>query len=94
MGKFLNSLQIFWKMYQQILNSLIPFVMGGAGYKFISLAYNNKFRTKGIEMQIIEELRAEIGELRNRVDSVQHELDTCKRDFYVLMEKYLGIVRD
>jgi hypothetical protein len=82
------------KMLQQALNSLIPFVLGGAGYKFISLAYNNKFRTKGIEMQIIEELRAEIGELRNRVDSVQHELDTCKRDFYVLMEKYLGIVRD
>ncbi len=45
-------------------------------------------------MQIIEELRAEIKELRNRVDSVQHELDTFKRDFYVLMEKYLGIVRD
>ncbi len=81
-------------IYQQILNSLLPFVLGGAGYKLISLAYNNKFRTKGIEMQIIEELRAEIGELRNRVDSVQHELDTCKRDFYVLMEKYLGIVRD
>ena len=90
----LNNHQLKWQMFQQILNSLIPFVLGWAGYKFISLAYNNKFRTKGIEMQIIEELRGEIGELRNRVDSVQHELDTCKRDFYVLMEKYLGIVRD
>lgn len=81
-------------MTADMLNSLAIFLLGGAGYKFVSLAYNNKFRTKGIEMQIIEELRAEIGELRNRVDSVQHELDTCRRDFYVLMEKYLGIVRD
>ena len=68
--------------------------MGGAGYKLISLAYNNKYRTKGIEMQIIEELRAEIGELRKRVDHVQAELDTCKQDFYDLMEKHLGIVKD
>ena len=45
-------------------------------------------------MQIIEELRAEIAELRNRVDKVQAELDTCKKDFYDLMEKHLGIIQD
>ena len=79
---------------QESLNIVFPFVMGGAGYKLISLAYNNKYRTKGIEMQIIEELRAEIGELRKRVDHLQGELDTCKQDFYDLMEKHLGIVKD
>ena len=79
---------------QESLNIVFPFVMGGAGYKLISLAYNNKYRTKGIEMQIIEELRAEIGELRKRVDHLQAELDTCKQDFYDLMEKHLGIVKD
>ena len=78
----------------EILNSLLPVLLGGAGYKLISLAYNNKYRTKGIEMQIIEELRAEIGELRKRVDHLQGELDTCKQDFYDLMEKHLGIVKD
>ena len=45
-------------------------------------------------MQIIEELRAEIAELKNRVDKVQAELDTCKKDFYDLMEKHLGILKD
>lgn len=78
----------------EILQIITSMLMGGAGYKLISLAYNNKFRTKGIEMQIIEELRAEIGELRKRVDHLQGELDTCKQDFYDLMEKHLGIVRD
>jgi hypothetical protein len=75
----------------QIVSSLI---VGGAGYKFLALAYNNKFKTKGIEMQIIEELRGEIKELRGRVDHLQAELDTCKADFYDLMEKHLGIVKD
>ena len=79
---------------QESLNIIFPFVLGGAGYKFLALAYNNKFRNKGIEMQIIEELRAEIAELRNRVDKVQAELDTCKKDFYDLMEKHLGILKD
>ena len=79
---------------QESLNIVFPFILGGAGYKFLALAYNNKFRNKGIEMQIIEELRAEIAELRNRVDKVQAELDTCKKDFYDLMEKHLGIVKD
>ena len=75
----------------QIVSSLL---VGGAGYKFLALAYNNKFKAKGIEMQIIEELRAEIAELRKRVDHLQSELDTCKTDFYDLMEKHLGIVKD
>ena len=79
---------------QESLNIVFPFILGGAGYKFLALAYNNKFRNKGIEMQIIEELRAEIAELRNRVDKVQAELDTCKKDFYDLMEKHLGIIQD
>jgi len=82
------------KLKMEILNTLLPVLLGGAGYKLISLAYNNKYRTKGIEMQIIEELRAEISELRKRVDHVQQELDTCKRDFYDLTERYLGITRD
>ena len=75
----------------QITTSLI---LGGAGYKFLALAYSNKFSSKDLQMDIIAELRAEIGELRNRVDKVQAELDACKRDFYDLTEKYLGIVRD
>jgi hypothetical protein len=78
----------------EIINTLIPILLGGAGYKLISLAYNNKFRTKGIEMQIIEELRGEIKELRGRVDHLQAELDTCKKDFYDLMEKHLGVIKD
>ena len=78
----------------EIVNTLLPLLLGGASYKLISLAYNNKFRTKGIEMQIIEELREEIAELRKRVDHLQSELDTCKTDFYDLMEKHLGIVKD
>jgi uncharacterized coiled-coil DUF342 family protein len=45
-------------------------------------------------MELIGELREEIKELRGRIDKVQQELDTCKRDFYELTEKYLGIVRD
>ena len=75
----------------QIAGSLI---LGGAGYKFLALAYNNKFRSKDLQMDIIAELRAEVKELRDRVDKLQAELDTCKRDFYELTEKYLGIVRD
>lgn len=78
----------------EIVNTLLPILLGGAGYKLISLAYNNKFRTKGIEMQIIEELRAEIKELRGRVDHLQAELDNCKTDFYELMEKHLGVIKD
>lgn len=78
----------------EIVNTLLPLLLGGASYKLISLAYNNKFRTKGIEMQIIEELRLEIAELRKRVDHLQSELDTCKSDFYDLMEKHLGIIKD
>jgi predicted nucleic acid-binding Zn-ribbon protein len=42
----------------------------------------------------VERLIAEIKELRDTVDKVQAELDSCKRDFYDLTEKYLGIVRD
>jgi len=75
----------------QILSSII---VGGAGYKFLALAYANKFRNKDIQMDLISELRAEIKELRDRVDKVQDELDSCKRDFYDLTEKYLGIMRD
>ena len=75
----------------QVVTSLI---VGGAGYKFLALAYSNKFKNKGIQMQFIEELREEIAELRNRVDHLQGELDTCKKDFYELMEKHLGIIKD
>ena len=75
----------------QVVTSLI---VGGAGYKFLALAYSNKFKNKGIQMQFIEELREEIAELRKRVDHLQSELDTCKTDFYDLMEKHLGIVKD
>ncbi len=45
-------------------------------------------------MQIIEELRGEIKELRARVDHLQAELDNCKKDFYDLMEKHLGVIKD
>ena len=41
----------------QVVTSLI---VGGAGYKFLALAYSNKFKNKGIQMQFIEELREEI----------------------------------
>lgn len=75
----------------QIISSML---IGGAGYKFLALAYNNKFKSKDLQMDIITELRAEIKELRDRVDKVQNELDACKRDFYILTEKYLGIQRD
>ena len=75
----------------QVITSLI---VGGAGYKFLALAYSNKFKNKGIQMQFIEELREEIAELRNRIDHLQGELDTCKKDFYELMEKHLGIIKD
>ena len=75
----------------QVVTSLI---LGGAGYKFLALAYTNKFKNKGIQMQFIEELREEIAELRKRVDHLQNELDTCKTDFYELMEKHLGIIKD
>ena len=79
---------------QESLNIIFPFVLGGAGYKFLALAYSNKFKNKGIQMQFIEELREEIAELRKRVDHLQGELDTCKTDFYDLMEKHLGIIKD
>ena len=72
----------------------LSLIAGGAGYKFLALAYNNKFRSKDLQMDIIAELRAEVKELRDRVDKLQTELDTCKRDFYDLTEKYLGINRD
>ena len=67
---------------------------GGAGYKFLALAYNNKFKKADLQMDIIAELRGEIKELRDRVDKLQNELDTCKKDFYDLMEKHLGIIKD
>jgi len=77
--------------YLQIILSAI---MGGAGYKFLALAYTNKFKSKDLQMELIGELREEVKELRDRIDKVQKELDFCKRDFYELTEKYLGIVRD
>ena len=77
-----------------ILQVISSMLIGGAGYKFLALAYNNKFRSKDLQMDIISELRAEVKELRDRVDKVQNELDACKRDFYILTEKYLGIQRD
>jgi hypothetical protein len=75
----------------QIISSML---IGGAGYKFLALAYNNKFRQKDLQMDIIAELRAEVKELRDRVDHLQGELDSCKTDFYELMEKHLGIIKD
>jgi hypothetical protein len=75
----------------QIISSML---IGGAGYKFLALAYNNKFRQKDLQMDIISELRAEVKELRDRVDHLQGELDSCKTDFYELMEKHLGIIKD
>ena len=75
----------------QIVTSML---IGGAGYKFLALAYNNKFRQKDLQMDIISELRAEVKELRDRVDHLQGELDSCKTDFYELMEKHLGIIKD
>ena len=77
-----------------IFQVAISLIMGGAGYKFLALAYNNKFRQKDLQMDIIAELRGEIKELRDRVDKLQDELDTCKTDFYELMEKHLGIIKD
>jgi len=77
-----------------LLQVAISLIMGGAGYKFIALAYNNKFRQKDLQMDIIAELRAEVKELRDRVDHLQGELDSCKTDFYELMEKHLGIIKD
>ena len=59
----------------QILSSI---VVGGVGYKFTALAYQNRFKNKDIQMDLISELRAEIKELRERVDKVQAELDSCK----------------
>jgi hypothetical protein len=77
-----------------ILQIITSMLIGGAGYKFIALAYNNKFRQKDLQMDIIAELRAEVKELRDRVDHLQGELDSCKTDFYELMEKHLGIIKD
>lgn len=77
--------------YWQIILSAI---IGGAGYKFLALAFRYRFKSKDLQMELIGELREEIKELRGRIDKVQQELDTCKRDFYELTEKYLGIVRD
>jgi len=79
---------------QDLLQIGASLIVGGAGYKFLALAYNNKFKKAGIQMEIIQELRLEIAELRNRVDHLQTELDTCKADFYDLMEKHLGIIKD
>jgi len=81
-------------MGNDILQVVSSMLIGGAGYKFLALAYNNKFRSKDLQMDIIAELRAEIKELRDRVDKLQSELDTCKTDFYELMEKHLGIIKD
>ncbi len=81
-------------MANDLIQIFVSMLIGGAGYKFLALAYNNKFRSKDLQMDIITELRAEIKELRGRVDKVQSELDACKRDFYILTEKYLGIQRD
>lgn len=81
-------------MATDLIQIFVSMLIGGAGYKFLALAYNNKFRSKDLQMDIITELRAEIKELRGRVDKVQSELDACKRDFYILTEKYLGIQRD
>jgi len=39
----------------QIAGSLM---LGGAEYKFLALAYNNKFRSKDLQMDMIAELRA------------------------------------
>ena len=77
-----------------ILQVITSMFIGGAGYKFLALAYNNKFRQKDLQMDIIAELRAEVKELRDRVDHLQGELDSCKTDFYELMEKHLGIIKD
>jgi len=77
-----------------ILQIITSMLIGGAGYKFLALAYNNKFRQKDLQMDIISELRAEVKELRDRVDHLQGELDSCKTDFYELMEKHLGIIKD
>ena len=87
----LNNLNKIMNDYLQIILSAI---MGGAGYKFLALAYTNKFKSKDLQMELIGELREEVRELRDRIDKVQKELDFCKRDFYELTEKYLGIVRD
>ena len=81
-------------MASDLIQIFVSMLIGGAGYKFLALAYNNKFRSKDLQMDIISELRAEVKELRGRVDKVQSELDACKRDFYILTEKYLGIQRD
>jgi hypothetical protein len=81
-------------MSNDLIQIFVSMLMGGAGYKFLALAYNNKFRQKDLQMDIIAELRAEVKELRDRVDHLQGELDSCKTDFYELMEKHLGIIKD
>ena len=81
-------------MSNDLIQIFVSMLMGGAGYKFLALAYNNKFRQKDLQMDIISELRAEVKELRDRVDHLQGELDSCKTDFYELMEKHLGIIKD
>jgi Tfp pilus assembly protein PilO len=81
-------------MGNDLLQIAISLILGGAGYKFLALAYNNKFRQKDLQMDIITELRAEVKELRDRVENLQGQLDTCKTDFYELMEKHLGIIKD
>lgn len=81
-------------MVNDLLQIVTSMLIGGAGYKFLALAYNNKFRQKDLQMDIISELRAEVKELRDRVDHLQGELDSCKTDFYELMEKHLGIIKD
>ena len=81
-------------MSNDLIQIFVSMLMGGAGYKFLALAYNNKFRQKDLQMDIIAELRAEVKELRDRVDHLQGEVDSCKTDFYELMEKHLGIIKD
>jgi Tfp pilus assembly protein PilO len=81
-------------MGNDLLQIAISLILGGAGYKFLALAYNNKFRQKDLQMDIITELRAEVKELRDRVENLQGQLDSCKSDFYELMEKHLGIIKD
>ena len=81
-------------MASDLIQIFVSMLIGGAGYKFLALAYNNKFRQKDLQMDIIAELRAEVKELRDRVDHLQGELDSCKTDFYELMEKHLGIIKD
>jgi len=96
--KNINSISLILNNHNKTMNDylqiILSAIMGGAGYKFLALAYTSKFKSKDLQMELIGELREEVRELRDRIDKVQKELDFCKRDFYELTEKYLGIVRD